>query len=264
VRRRDLRFPLPRGFAGRLAGRRIATIGRRAKYMLWQADDGTVAVGHLGMSGRMVISEPPHPPVATHDHLIFAFAGGLEVRFNDPRRFGYFSLARAETLEAHPHLAGLGPEPLGNAFSAGHLQERLAGKRTAIKAALLDQRLVAGLGNIYVCEALYRAGILPTREAGSLDGDACARLVAAVRGVLAAAIAAGGSSLRDYVQSDGELGYFQHSFSVYDREGRPCPDCATGSQEPGAMPGGAGAAACAVLRIVQHGRSTFYCSARQR
>ncbi|MEZ5668126.1 MAG: bifunctional DNA-formamidopyrimidine glycosylase/DNA-(apurinic or apyrimidinic site) lyase [Alphaproteobacteria bacterium] len=252
VRRRDLRFPLPARFAARLRGRRIAAIDRRAKYMLWHMDDGAVVVGHLGMSGRMVVSTPPHPAAATHDHLIFRAEGGVEVRFNDPRRFGYFSLSDGDGLAQHPHLAALGPEPLGNGFSAGHLAERLAGRATAIKAALLDQRNVAGLGNIYVCEALYRAGISPLRPAGSLGGGELVRLVDAIRMVLDEAIAAGGSSLRDYVQTSGELGYFQHRFAVYDREGAACPACAAARKR------------CAVQRVVQQGRSTFFCSTRQR
>ncbi|MGF1624308.1 MAG: bifunctional DNA-formamidopyrimidine glycosylase/DNA-(apurinic or apyrimidinic site) lyase [Alphaproteobacteria bacterium] len=252
ARRPDLRFPLPIGFAARLTGRRITAIDRRAKYMLWHLDDGTVALGHLGMSGRLVISDPPHPPAARHDHLLFELEGGVQVRFNDARRFGYFSLSDEAGLDRHPHLRDLGPEPLGNGFSAGHLTERLAGRRSAIKAALLDQRVVAGLGNIYVCEALYRAGISPLRPAGAVEPRAVQRLVDAVRGVLEEAIEAGGSTLRDYVQTSGELGYFQHSFAVYDRAGQACPDCAIAKR------------ACAVQRIMQHGRSTFYCSRRQR
>ena len=252
LRRPDLRFPLPIGFARRLTGRTITAIDRRAKYMLWHLDDGAVAIGHLGMSGRLVVSDPPHPPEERHDHLLFEVEGGIQVRFNDARRFGYFALSDEAGLEAHPLISELGPEPLGNGFSAGYLVDRLAGRKSAIKAALLDQRLVAGLGNIYVCEALYRAHVSPLRPAGEVDAKAAQRLVAAVREVLADAIAAGGSTLRDYVQTSGELGYFQHSFAVYDREGEPCPDCAAANK------------ACAVQRIVQHGRSTFYCSTRQR
>jgi formamidopyrimidine-DNA glycosylase len=252
LRRPDLRFPLPKGFARRLAGRRVAAIARRAKYMLWHLDDGAVAIGHLGMSGRLVITDPPHPPAERHDHLLFEVEGDIQVRFNDARRFGFFDLADGDRLDEHPMLRGLGPEPLGNGFSAGYLVERLAGRRSAIKAALLDQKLVAGLGNIYVCEALYRAGISPLRAAGDVGPEEAARLADAVRAVLEDAIAAGGSSLRDYVQASGELGYFQHRFAVYDREGVPCPACAAEGRP------------CAVQRIVQHGRSTFYCSTRQR
>lgn len=252
VRRPDLRFPLPVDFAARLTGRRITAIGRRAKYMLWHLDDGTVALGHLGMSGRMVIMDRPNSLPDKHDHLVFELEGGLQVRFNDARRFGYFSLTDADGLAGHPHLAELGPEPLEPAFSAAYLAARLAGKQAVIKAALLDQRVVAGLGNIYVCEALYHAGIAPTRLAGLIGPAQLSRLVDAIRDVLGEAIAAGGSSLRDYVQANGELGYFQHSFAVYDRAGQPCPACAQAKRR------------CAVQRIVQHGRSTFYCSTRQR
>lgn len=252
VRRPDLRFPLPADFAERLTGRRIDSIKRRAKYMLWQMDDGTVALGHLGMSGRLVIMERPNSLPAKHDHLVFELEGGIQVRFNDTRRFGYFALSDMVSLTAHPHLANLGPEPLEADFDTAYLAARLAGKQTVIKAALLDQRVVAGLGNIYVCEALYRAGIAPTRPSGTIGRAKLAILVGAIGDVLTEAIAAGGSTLRDYVQSSGELGYFQHSFAVYDRAGQPCPACAAAKKS------------CAVQRIVQHGRSTFYCSTRQR
>ena len=252
VRRPDLRFPLPADFASRLTGRRIESIGRRAKYMLWHLDDGTVSLGHLGMSGRMVMMDRPNSLPGKHDHLVFELENGLHVRFNDARRFGYFSLTDAAGLSRHPHLVGLGPEPLGPEFDAAYLRRRLAGKQASIKAALLDQRVVAGLGNIYVCEALYHAGIAPTRQAGHIGAAKLGRLVDAIRTVLCDAIAAGGSTLRDYVQTSGELGYFQHSFAVYDRAGVPCPRCAEAKRP------------CAVQRIVQHGRSTFYCSTRQR
>ena len=252
VNRRDLRKPLPARFAARLEGRSVAAVTRRAKYMLWHLDDGTVVIGHLGMSGRIVLSSEPHTPAARHDHLIFVTEDGVEVRFNDPRRFGCFALSRSSTLDRHPLLLGLGPEPLGNAFSAGYLATRMSGKKQAVKVALLDQRVVAGLGNIYVSEALYRSGISPLRPSGAIHGTELVRLVDAIRTVLTEAIAAGGSSLRDFVQTSGELGYFQHSFAVYDRAGQSCPDCARARR------------ACAVTRVVQQGRSTFYCSARQR
>ena len=189
--RPDLRFPLPADFASRLTGRRIESIGRRAKYMLWHLDDGTVSLGHLGMSGRMIMIDRPNSLPGKHDHLVFELGNGLHVRFNDARRFGYFSLTDVAGLSSHPHLAGLGPEPLGTEFDAAYLRRRLAGKQASIKAALLDQRVVAGLGNIYVCEALYHAGIAPTRQAGHIGAAKLARLVDAIRTVLGDAIAAG-------------------------------------------------------------------------
>ena len=251
VNRRDLRTPVPTRFASQLTGRRVTSVRRRAKYMLWDLDDQQVVIGHLGMSGRIVISTPPPPPRAKHDHLIFTFEGGLEVRFNDARRFGSFALASLDDLDDHPALRQIGPEPLSNHFSPGYLSAALDGKSTSIKAALLDQRIVAGLGNIYVSEALYRAEISPVRQAKDVRADEMAGLVDAIRTVLHDAIAAGGSTLRDYAQASGELGYFQHSFSVYDRAGVPCPACASAGMT------------CSVQRIVQQGRSTFYCSTRQ-
>jgi formamidopyrimidine-DNA glycosylase len=260
VRRGDLRRPLPPGFAARLEGRTITSIGRRAKYLLLSLDDGMVLIAHLGMSGRMVIERngartpPPtsemwRPAHLAHVHVAIEAEDGTIVRFSDPRRFGLMDLALAGELATHPLLAALGPEPTGEDFDAALLQSRLAGKRTPIKAALLDQRVVAGLGNIYVCEALYRAGISPRRLALAVRGERAGRLARAIRDVLADAIAAGGSSLRDHVAPDGELGYFQHSFQVYGREGQPCPACTCRE---------------GVRRIVQSGRSTFYCAVRQR
>jgi len=254
-RRPDLRFPLPENFARRLTGRRVERIQRRAKYMLLYLDDGQrggqVLLCHLGMSGRMVIVEPPpggpRPPLDKHDHVIFTTDAGVEVRFNDARRFGIMDLVAADELEAHPLLRDLGPEPLGNDFNGPGLAAALKGKRSPIKAALLDQRVVAGLGNIYVCEALYFAGISPRRQAYTVQGGRAEKLAAAVRQVLTRAIQAGGSSLRDYVQADGELGYFQHEWSVYGREGEPCKACGA-----------------AIKRLVQSGRSTFYCPQCQR
>lgn len=252
-RRPDLRKPLPVDFAERLSGRAIETVGRRAKYLLVRLGGGLVMLGHLGMSGRMVITKGRNEPPGPHDHVEFVTTDGTMVTFCDPRRFGLLDLCAAGGLEAHPLLAGLGPEPLGEDFTAAVLAERLAGKNTPIKAALLDQTLVAGLGNIYVSESLFRSGILPTRSAGSLEPKEIALLVPAIKDVLREAIAAGGSSLKDHVQPTGELGYFQHSFAVYDREGQPCPGCdcdVTKTQ--------------GVRRIVQSGRSTFYCAKKQR
>lgn len=257
-RRPDLRFPLPDRFAERLAGRRVLHLDRRAKYILGHLDDGTVWLIHLGMTGSMVLRQGPPGPPAPHDHVVLETAPtgaepGWTITYNDARRFGFMDLIPGDRLSDHPMLASLGPEPLGNGFNADVLSERLAGKVTPIKAALLDQTVVAGLGNIYVCEALFRAGISPKRLAYTVAGRRAERLVPAIRDVLTEAIAAGGSTLRDYVQSTGELGYFQHSFRVYGREGEPCPGC---DCDP-ARSGG-------ITRIVQSGRSTFYCARRQR
>ncbi|MGF1592309.1 MAG: bifunctional DNA-formamidopyrimidine glycosylase/DNA-(apurinic or apyrimidinic site) lyase [Kiloniellaceae bacterium] len=249
--RPDLRFPLPENFAARLTGRRVERIRRRAKYMLLDLDDGQVLLCHLGMSGRMVIVERGRggrrPPLDRHDHVVFVTEAGTEIRFNDARRFGIMDLVAAAALEAHPLLRALGPEPLGNDFSGPVLAAALKGRRSPIKAALLDQQVVAGLGNIYVCEALFFAGLSPRRLAYTVQGNRAEKLAAAVRRVLTRAIEAGGSSLRDYVQANGELGYFQHEWAVYGREGEACRTC-----------GGP------VRRLVQGGRSTFYCSACQR
>lgn len=249
-RRADLRFPFPAGFAKRLTGRRVDHILRRAKYMLMHLDDGQVLLCHLGMSGRMTIHESgdaPAPALDRHDHVVFVTDEGTEVRFNDARRFGIMDLFDAEAAENHPLLKALGPEPLGNDFNGPALAAALKGKRSPIKAALLDQSVVAGLGNIYVCEALFFAGLSPRRQAYTVQGGRAERLAAAVRQVLQRAIDAGGSSLRDYVQADGELGYFQHEWAVYGREGEACLHCKGD-----------------IRRMVQSGRSTFYCSRCQR
>lgn len=248
-RRPDLRFPLPDRMAERLRGRRVAAIGRRAKYILAELDDGQVLIVHLGMSGRMTIHGYPPPPAGKHDHVEFRTDEGMTVRFNDARRFGMMDLVDAAEIEHYPPLAGLGPEPLGNEFSEASLSAALAGRRSPIKAALLDQHVVAGLGNIYVCEALWRAGISPRRSAHTIPGTRAARLVPAIREVLEAAIAAGGSSLRDYVQASGELGYFQHQWGAYGRAGESC---------------GWNGCKGDIRRIVQSGRSTFYCALHQR
>lgn len=264
VRRADLRFPFPERFAERLAGRRVTALSRRAKYLVVDLDDGSVLLMHLGMSGsfRIEHGEGAEMPGVfhrdrskdpAHDHVVFHLKGGVSIVYNDPRRFGFMVLAERGSLADHPLMRHLGREPTGNGLDATFLATAFAHKATSLKSALLDQRLVAGLGNIYVCEALWRARLSPSRMAGSLvrkDGSPSARLDAlaeAIRAVIAEAIEAGGSSLRDHRQADGSLGYFQHRFAVYDREGEPCPRC-----------GGP------VRRIVQTGRSTFFCSACQR
>ncbi len=251
-RRPDLRFPLPPGFARRLAGRRVMSIARRAKYILAHLDDGQVLLCHLGMTGRLVVGNGAGA-YDTHDHVVFFVEGDVTVRFNDARRFGMMDLVAAEELAGHKLLKGLGPEPLDPAFDGPRLAAALAGKRTPIKSALLDQRVVAGIGNIYASEALFRAGISPRRLARTVQGERAARLALAVREVLAEAVAAGGSSLRNYVQADGELGYFQHRWRVYEHEGEPCPGCDCDIAATGG-----------IRRIAQSGRATFYCPRRQR
>lgn len=251
ARRPDLRRPLPPDFAARLTGRRVDHVGRRAKYLVVTLDGGLTLLGHLGMSGAMVISRGRNTPPGPHDHVDFLTDDATLVTFRDPRRFGLLDLTTDPAV--HPLLAHLGPEPLAPDFTADVLAAALDGKGTSIKAALLDQSLIAGLGNIYVSESLFQAGILPTRAAGSLTGAECVRLVPAIQDVLTRAIAAGGSSLKDHVRPDGELGYFQHSFSVYDRAGQRCPGCDCDPEREGG-----------VQRIVQSGRSTFYCAKKQR
>ena len=252
-RRDDLRFPLPVDFAKRLTGRKVRAVGRRAKYILVYLDGDEVLLAHLGMSGRMVLVKQPDETLDPHDHLIFHTEEGAELRYNDARRFGMMDLVPEAELDRHKLLRDLGPEPLSNDFNGPELAARLKGKRTPIKAALLDQRVVAGLGNIYVCEALYFAGLSPRRLAHTVQGNRAERLALAVRDVLTRAVAAGGSSLRDYVQADGELGYFQHEWAVYDREGEPCLHCLADGRK-GAV----------IRRLVQSGRSTFYCATHQR
>jgi formamidopyrimidine-DNA glycosylase len=248
LRRPDLRRPFPPMLDRRLTGARVGRLGRRGKYLLIELDDDGTLLLHLGMSGRIVASGD-NVEDAKHDHVVLALDDGTVVRFNDPRRFGLMDYMRRGEEMLHPLLAGMGPEPLEAGFDGKYLAAALAGKLTPIKAALLDQRVVAGLGNIYVCEALYRAGVSPRRLAGTIAAIRAARLTDAIRSVLTEAIEAGGSSLRDYVQADGELGYFQHRWAVYGKEGEPCPgcDCAEG-----------------VRRIVQSARSTFFCAKRQR
>jgi formamidopyrimidine-DNA glycosylase len=253
ARRPDLRFPLPEQFAQRLTGRRVLAVGRRAKYLVITLDDGTALIGHLGMSGRMTIGPIRNEPPGPHDHVILTTDHGVTVTLNDPRRFGMLDLCPADRLHEHRLLKDIGPEPLGEDFTAEMLGAALAGKATPIKAALLDQKVVAGLGNIYVCEALFRSAISPLRTAYTVPGKRAERLVPAIKTVLAEAIEAGGSSLRDHRQVSGELGYFQHNFAVYGREGEPCPGCDCVLAKTGG-----------IVRTVQSGRSTFHCAKRQR
>lgn len=255
VRRPDLRWPFPERMAERLTGATIRALGRRSKYLLLHLDTGETLIVHLGMSGRMVVDDLQlgtfHRDAGwlpQHDHVVF-HTDAHRVTFNDARRFGAMDLARSDALEEHWLIAKLGPEPMGNDFHEDHLIAAFHGKNTPVKTALLDQRIIAGLGNIYVNEALHRAGIAPTRKAGRIAPRRVATLVPIIRDVLGAAIKAGGSSLQDHRQTDGNLGYFQHSFRVYDREGAPCPN-----------PGCTGD----IRRIVQSGRSTFHCPTCQR
>ena len=250
LRRPDLRIPFPPRFAERLSGRRLERLGRRGKYLLWRFDGGLVLLAHLGMSGRLVLRSGPLGAPAAHEHAVLSFEDGAVVALRDPRRFGLMTLAEEGVLAAHPLLAGMGPEPLEDGFDAAYAAAAFRGRSASVKAALLDQRVVAGLGNIYVCESLHRAGIHPARPAGSLRPARTSRLVAAVRSVLRDAIAAGGSSLRDYTQASGELGLFQHQWAVYGREGRPCGACRAGER-------------CQVRRRSDGGRSTFWCPRRQ-
>ncbi|MEK7245378.1 MAG: bifunctional DNA-formamidopyrimidine glycosylase/DNA-(apurinic or apyrimidinic site) lyase, partial [Pseudomonadota bacterium] len=253
VRRRALRVPLPKDFEERLHGARIRRVDRRAKFLQVHLDRRYVLVAHLGMSGRMRLFKHPAPVHERHDHVEFETDDGVIWRFNDPRRFGLMALIPKEKLAAHKWFRALGPEPLAPGFDGESLAKRLAGRKTSLKAALMDQRTVAGLGNIYVCEALFRAGLSPLRKAGSVKGPRASRLARAIRDVLEAAIAAGGSSLRDHRRPDGELGYFQHRFAVYGRAGKPCPGCTCDTAKTGG-----------VRRGVQGGRATFHCPRKQR
>ncbi len=256
VNRPDLRWPFPDRMAERLTGQRVDRLRRRSKYILADLSSGETLLIHLGMSGRMTVTGDPlgqfahkHPMPEKHDHVVFHMANGARITFNDPRRFGAMDLLPTATAESHKLLAVLGPEPLGNDFHEQHLIDAFKGKNTPVKSALLDQGIVAGLGNIYVCEALYRGKVSPRRKAGQISTPRVAALVPIIREVLQEAIEAGGSSLRDFRQADGELGYFQHSFDVYGREGGPCKtDGCSG----------------AIKRIIQSGRSSFYCAQCQR
>ncbi|PTX57589.1 DNA-(apurinic or apyrimidinic site) lyase [Litoreibacter ponti] len=256
VMRPDLRWPLPDRMAERLTGRRITAMRRRSKYILLDLDSAESLIIHLGMSGRMQIDSEPsadfhhNPTIALkHDHVIFHMENGTRIAFNDARRFGAMDLAPTDQLENHWLIEKLGPEPFGNTFNEDYLVEKLRHKNSPIKSALLDQRLVAGLGNIYVCEVLFRTGISPKRKASAISKARVASLVPAIRDVLSEAIESGGSSLRDHRQTNGELGYFQHNFSVYDREGETCRTEGCGTK---------------IARIVQSGRSSFYCPTCQR
>ena len=264
ARRRDLRWPLPKDFAKRLEGQTVEGLGRRAKYLLADLSSGDVLVMHLGMSGSFRVSHAGREGAiakyhheksksTAHDHVVFHMSNGATVTFNDPRRFGSMKLVPRAKIEQEPLLRSLGPEPLGNEFDAAMLAIACAGKKTSLKAALSDQRVVAGLGNIYVCEALFRARLSPKRRASTIvdrngkPNQRAVALVDAIKAVLQDAIKAGGSSLRDHRRADGSLGDFQHSFQVYDREGERCPLCKG-----------------KVKRIVQTGRSTFYCPSCQK
>jgi formamidopyrimidine-DNA glycosylase len=266
ARRADLRFPFQPDFVARLQGQVVTGLGRRAKYLMADLASGDVLLMHLGMSGSFRVIKPdndaqpggfhyPRAKDSTHDHVLFRMSSGAEIVFNDPRRFGYMKVIARNALDDEPLLRGLGPEPLGNAFDAAMLARSCAGKTTSLKAALLDQRVVAGLGNIYVCEALHRSHLSPRRIAATLatrkgePTDHAKRLVGAIHTVLNDAIKAGGSSLRDHRQTSGELGYFQHSFKVYDREGERCT-----------TPGCGGT----IKRFTQNGRSTFWCPKCQK
>jgi formamidopyrimidine-DNA glycosylase len=243
-RRPDLRFPLPERLAERLVGQRLVGFGRRAKYILGHLDDQHSLVLHLGMSGRLLFDGPP---AALHEHLTFHFDDATRLRFVDPRRFGMLDLAPTPRLDDHPRLAGLGLEPLAATFDGPALAAALAGRQSALKLALMDQRVVVGIGNIYACESLFRARLSPGRVARHLRPREAARLAAAIRAVLTEAIDAGGSSLRDYVQTDGELGFFQDQFAVYGRTGQPCRECGQ-----------------AIFRTIQANRATFSCRRCQR
>jgi formamidopyrimidine-DNA glycosylase len=260
VRHRGLRWPIAKDFEKRLTGKTVDGLGRRAKYLLADLSSGDVLVMHLGMSGSFRVDDGglakyhhEKSKSTAHDHVVFHMSNGSTVTFNDPRRFGSMKLVPRAKIDQEPLLRAIGPEPLGNEFDAAMLAEACAGKKTSLKAALLDQRVVAGLGNIYVCEALFRARLSPKRQASTIAGrngepnDRAKALVDAINAVLHAAIKAGGSSLRDHRRADGSLGDFQHNFLVYDREGEPCPSCKG-----------------KVKRIVQSGRSTFYCPSCQK
>lgn len=249
INRPDLRWPFPQDMSSRLTGQRVERLRRRSKYILADLSSDETLIIHLGMSGRMQISKPPYPAKAKHDHVVFDMASGTRVTFNDARRFGMMDMVPTGAVKEHRLLAGLGPEPLGNSFDETILINAFKSRNTPVKTTLLDQRIVAGLGNIYVCEVLHRTGISPKRKADKLSPKRIASLVPAIRDVLTEAIQSGGSSLRDHRQADGELGYFQHRFQAYGREGAPCT-----------TPGCSGS----ISRITQSGRSTFYCAQCQR
>ena len=256
VNRLDLRWPFPLKMAERLTGVRVLGLRRRSKYILADLDSNETLIVHLGMSGRMLVSGTQlggflleHPAPEKHDHVVLHMDNNARITFNDARRFGTMDLAPTSAVEQHKLLASLGPEPLGNSFNEAYLSSVFKGKKTPIKSALLDQRNIAGLGNIYVCEILYRSNISPMKKAGDLSKACIGKIFPTIKEVLEAAILAGGSSLKDYRQTGGQLGYFQHNFQVYDREGLPC--LTGGCRE-------------VVTRIIQAGRSSFYCTNCQR
>jgi len=249
MHRPNLRFPFPDGFGQRLIGKTVKSLSRRAKFLLITLDDGTILITHLGMSGSFRIYAAPPPPLDKHDHVVFSISNGFEIRYNDPRRFGFMDLTTEAEMAKHPMLAKIGPEPVHPGLSGPEMAGRLKGKAAPIKAALLDQSVIAGIGNIYASEALFIAGISPKRKANSVQGKRAEKLAAAIHEVLMKAIEAGGSSLRNHRQTSGELGYFQHSFQVYGRAGKPCSVCG-----PGVL----------VRKTTQSGRSTFFCSRCQR
>lgn len=254
VNRPDLRFPFPDRFRERIEGARITRMGRRAKFLVTELSNDEALIMHLGMSGRFTVNNAAtadfhHDPGTNpaHDHVVFHMEGGATITYNDPRRFGFMELWPNALLDTYPRIKDLGPEPLSNQFNAAYLDEVLRGKATPIKAALLDQSMIAGLGNIYVCEALFLSGISPRRKASTVVGKRNERLAPAINQVITEAIAAGGSSISDFASASGELGYFQKHFHVYDREGQPCDTCGN-----------------PIKRIVQSGRSSFYCGTCQR
>jgi formamidopyrimidine-DNA glycosylase len=241
LRRANLRVPFTEGFAAAVAGQRIVSIVRRAKYLLFHLDGGGVIISHLGMSGRFLTHAKPPRSYEKHDHVVMYLADGRVLVYNDARRFGIMVLARREELNTHPLLAVLGPEPLEASFTPAYLKRVLSGRHVPIKPVLMEQSVVVGVGNIYASEALFLAGIDPRKPASELAGKAT-RIIECIRKVLADAIASGGSSLRDFVQVSGDSGYFQHHFNVYDREGEPCFTCAT-----------------PIICVRQSGRSTYFC-----
>ncbi len=253
VRRGDLRRPLPNDFVCRIEGRRVIGVGRRAKYLVVTLDGGEALIVHLGMSGRIKIFKKTPPAPEAHDHVLFETDKGVHIYYCDPRRFGLMALARTDDLDGHPFFRDLGPEPLERSFTGPVLAARLKGRKTSIKAALMDQKVVAGLGNIYVSECLFRAGISPRRKASTVQGGRAAKLTRAIKDVLRKAIRAGGSSLRDHRRPSGKLGYFQFQFAVYTRAGEKCPGCTCDVRKTGG-----------IRQISQAGRSTFYCATRQR
>ncbi len=252
--RKDLRVPFPKNMEGELAGLSIVSLKRRAKYILVYFDGGLILSVHLGMSGRILINPKNNKyDLKKHDHMVITLQDGVQIIYNDPRRFGMVFILKASELETHAAFRHLGPEPLGNEFSAPYLVESFKNKKASIKQALLDQRMVVGVGNIYASEALYQSNINPQKLAGEITAKKAEELVIATRDVLRRAINAGGSTLKDYRHTDGGLGYFQHNFQVYDQEGKACPDCNCNIDKTGG-----------IKRIVQSGRSTFYCPSKQK